>query len=71
MTIHPHHYVPTPVVTVQCPRCGQSQDVRHVERSLGFVEYAGVCGTPIADAGYCSTTLRVIAQSHVFASTGV
>ena len=69
MTNQPHDYLATPVVTVQCPRCGQHQDIREVGRTVGVVEFSGVCVTAIPDAGFCSTTLRLTVVAHVFAST--
>ena len=68
MVARPDTYVPAPVVTVQCPRCGQHQDIRQVGVSTGVGVFSGVCGTPIPDAGFCSTTLRLSAAAHVFAS---
>jgi len=71
MTTQPHDYVAASVVTVQCPRCGQHQDVRQVARSLGAVEFSGVCATALPDASFCSTTLRLSVTAHVFpAATG-
>jgi hypothetical protein len=64
----PHDYVVASVVTVQCPRCGQHQDIRIVGRSVGVVEFSGVCATPVPDAGFCSTTLRLSVAAHVFAA---
>jgi hypothetical protein len=65
----PHDYQASPVVTVQCPRCGQYQDIREVGRSTGVVEFSGVCVTPVSEAGFCSTTLRLSVTAHVFALT--
>lgn len=64
--IQPHDYVAASVVMVQCPRCGQHQDVRQVEQVVGVVEYSGVCATPIPEAGFCSTTLQLLVTAHVF-----
>lgn len=66
MIIQPDDYLVASVVTVQCPRCGQHQDIREVARSVGVVEFAGVCATPLPDAGFCSTTLRLSVAAHVF-----
>lgn len=63
---HPHDYLVASVVTVQCPRCGQHQDIRQVELAIGVVEFSGVCTTPLADAGFCSTTLQLLVTAHVF-----
>ena len=71
MINQPHDYLAAPVVTVQCPRCAQHQDIREVGRSAGVVEFSGVCVTAIPDAGFCSTTLRLSVTAHVFASTRV
>ena len=69
MINQPHDYMAAPVVMVQCPRCGQQQDIREIGRSVGVIEFSGVCVTPIPDAGFCSTTLRLSVTAHVFAST--
>lgn len=69
MINQPNDYLAAPVVTVQCPRCGQHQDISEVGRSAGVVEFSGVCVTPIPHAGFCSTTLRLSVTAHVFAST--
>jgi len=67
MPAHPDTYIPAPVVTVQCPRCGQHRDIPVVVASPGAVMFSGVCTTPVPDAGFCSTTLQLSATAHVFA----
>ena len=68
MTIHPDTYNPVGAVSVQCPRCGQHQDLHETRISTGEVVFSGVCATPILGAGFCSTTLQLSAATHVFAS---
>ena len=51
---------------VQCPRCGNMNELAlfvHTEVSL---EYTGVCQTELDGGGTCSTSLALEVTSHVF-----
>lgn len=61
----PANYTNAPVTTVQCPRCSSHHDLPMVGLEAWSLEFSGVCSTPVADGGLCSTTLRLFVTSHL------
>ena len=51
---------------VQCPRCGQVEEIPVCSNYGYALEYAGVCQSPLQMGGLCGTTLKLEVTAHLF-----
>ena len=59
-------YAYLPSDKVQCPRCGEVEEIPLCSNSGYALEYAGVCQTALETGALCGTTLKLEVTAHVF-----
>ncbi len=63
------YYSYPPLDKVQCPRCGQVEEIPVCSNSGHALEYAGVCQAPLETGGLCGTMLKLEVIAHLFPAT--